>query len=300
MKTSLELGDFAPIAAYCEQKRIDINPLLLKTADDAYWTMTFAPYSACYHVFAAAASQLRKGGGQLISASIEREAVATDATSGQVVDLLNTSRNPVSTGSPDTDFWCGDGAPIQSCSRADAGFSKTIMQMNELLESSHQDIEYGFEVVVGEDGPVFLRKSADKVPSALTLVPITVNGALYPAGSIARVDMATNPYAGDSADLYLLPKIASDRVELLPISGVGRVGMQRLSAFAAPPREREVLEGVYASSYFHDRPAAETIHRSMTIETIYDMAHVLVATQIAREVGRSPLDMTLSEGAALL
>lgn len=236
------LGSFLPVANYCAEYGVALEGSIANAARTGHVNGECATYTSSHAAFAAAAKILIGGdpSARVTSEPID-PAIAGDSATHQLITLLNSTHKSVSTGSWDTSFTCRGAQPIDACASADVLFADTLAQIEPTylfkLKDEIADSRRGFQLFTGEgDRPIFLRKSIGE-NSALSLQPITVNGHLYPAGSIARIDAADNLVQGEYSK-YQVPGLGSTEITIVPVQTIGKIGMVRLSMFAAPPSER--------------------------------------------------------------
>lgn len=97
----------------------------------------------------------------------------------------------------------------------------------------------GYQIITGrEDHPILLRKRRGP-QCALSLEPITINGVLYPVGSIMRYDLTRDwdPHQ----DRYVATPLHDAQQEVVSASEIGRIGFLRLSAFTLDVSERHIF-----------------------------------------------------------
>ncbi len=285
MARTMELGNFAPIAAYCAERDIAIHevvldaPHSLNTIEEHCHT-----FSAVHAAFAGAAWLLRnKPGLQLINRSLVPDDIAsTDSASYQLITLLNSTRIIANGDSWDTSFTSSKVGSGDSCMAAEEAFSQTFAGMKglakRLLAGHSAGDSKGFELFVGErQRPIFLRKSIGE-PTVLTLHDITINGVRYPAGTIARL----NTEKDDRQKLRRLrdghgtyrPIVSESAFRLFSVAEIKRLGALRLSAFATPPAERAgLLKIPQQEGYFeYMKSDHKNVLQKMPIETMQKRA----------------------------
>lgn len=98
--------------------------------------------------------------------------------------LIDSPHRPLPEGI--VSFTSYHGWRIEACEDAEKGFGRTF----EGILSSSPKKGPKFEVFTHQRVPYFVRKAYNKVPSAISLQGLAINGVLLPIGSIVRIDTA--------------------------------------------------------------------------------------------------------------
>ncbi len=116
---------------------------------------------------------------------------------------------------------------IDACMASDNKFTETA---NRILAGKGRECQ-----IIGNDKPLLLRKG-NGIASTLSLDKIRINGGNYPAGSILRLELLSDP------DQYI-PRPNLERAESVDIGEVRGASFVRLSALAFNLEERKYIFG---------------------------------------------------------
>lgn len=131
---------------------------------------------------------------------------------------------------------------IDACVFAEIGFAKTFRNLAGL--EFFDKIATGGDIIVDtNDNPIFVRKRAGGIPSALALQEHTINGITYPAGSINRIELDSD-YRDPKG--ILIPKDSCNAIRIVPLESVVAGAFMRLSAYGLPTEERDIFDPALA------------------------------------------------------
>lgn len=205
---------------------------------------TYEPTALITAVSQAARMLRRSPGKPLANLQIaDLSPFAHDAPATYLANIINSSLQPTTTaGASYTSS--SRKHTIAACYKAEGFFGWTIEDLKAFGSEAYPP-RYGCDIVNDASGrPVFLRKSAGEAPSSLSLRPFSVNGVVYPAGSIAKVEIDQDHQQRDLQDYYdepVDPYVPAKSLRTIPGSDITWVGFKRLSAFALPPEERSIF-----------------------------------------------------------
>jgi hypothetical protein len=153
-------------------------------------------------------------------------------------NFLNNSFAPVCSMREDWTFTNPEGATVQrldSCPDAEMTLLMTFDSMQEAIDTGEPDpIDSGWTIVVDDDlEPIAIKKHYGE-PSALSLVPLTIDGCEFPAGSLMR--MRLHEYTRTNTEGLL-----SRAWAVMPRHNIASMKFLRLSAFAHNPKDRGIF-----------------------------------------------------------
>lgn len=160
---------------------------------------------------------------------------------------------------------CENVRSIDVCEFAETSFAKTIQALKKPFAIPGM---LGSDIVLDEaDNPLFIRKNLG-VSSALSLQPFVVNGVRYPAGSLARLELLTDPYYDRTKQVHPSPPF--DSINVVRASDITALSFQRLSAFSFPQGQRRDFKKPLESMPENIR----RIIRWMPLSTVLERAFV--------------------------
>jgi hypothetical protein len=169
-----------------------------------------------------------------------------DVAAKALIDVINTSVERVEPDDTTFSVQFDSARDIDACPYAEIGFANTTIGLKSPRRMSLFD---GSQIILNDqDEPIFIRK-AEGVPSALSLQEFIVNGVLYPAGSITRLELDTDHREDD--EVYPIP--VAGMVEFIPAEAVTKVAFKRLSAYAFPVSERSKFGHSFNLSLYPNR-----------------------------------------------
>lgn len=175
---------------------------------------------------------------------VNTEITLQDAQSASVelltfANILNASRGLQT--APLPAYTLSDSSPayIDNCFNAEPMFGRILALIDEdPLSNTYNNVASAYQIICDGMQPVFLRKGCGK-PSALSLVPIALNGIPYPPGSLWRVDLRWDKSVRSGNSFAYNLNYTGYKNELIPFTSVTHASFMRLSAFALPCQERE-------------------------------------------------------------
>jgi hypothetical protein len=191
-----------------------------------------------------------------------------DTSARTLTGMINDSIQPVTNASSSVPVFEAPGFPDDTaCDDAEYNFLTTIGSLGRVTHSG--DAVGGAQIVVHGNQPILLRKALGE-KTALSLVPLVVNGVRCPAGSIISMAISLEDQAGD-----LKPR--SDRIDQISSDFVSEIAFNRLSIFALPPAERDSIR-YYNRDVNRSYPkAANKQHRTLTMDDINHRVAIAVS-----------------------
>ena len=235
---------FARFEAECEAVDAGLHVWLITAAQAGASSLlsTYEP-TPIYAAIAQAGDLLRKQPGTKLANGFVPEGEATDGTARRVLAaIINASLDPGSFVSPDRTFIGKEVRKVAVCDLAERYFADTIAHMEHVLDPAHHEAppddydEMGYQVIVGADGQAIAIRKSGAHNSTLSLVDLTINGIPYPAGSLLRMEVTSDPVEDNITTL----DVPDGEFTIIDSSQVTNVAFMRLSAWALVPAERAV------------------------------------------------------------
>jgi hypothetical protein len=178
---------------------------------------------------------------QLASSEIPEALIGSEASYSQLalVGLINNSINRTDSAEVPSDHWFIDSPSTISnhCARAELTFGQTFELMSQVVKGVDQDPELleiaGWRIYYDmEREPIVVKKCHD-IQSSLSLVPLTIDGITYPAGSILYINQSRI----SKADIFGNHLFVGSR-QTASVASLHNMHCRRISGFAVPPDQR--------------------------------------------------------------